>query len=193
MDAGHELKRAKLRRMQWLATSLLLAMLAIFALSAAYRVSHPWLGWVHAFAEAAAVGAMADWFAVTALFRHPLGLPIPHTAIIPKNKDDIGASLGQFVEHNFLTPENVIRKLEQRNLARAATDWLADSANSQQVAQRICSQIPLLIEQLEDEDVQHLLDRAIMPQLQRLDLAHVVGEVLDVRSEERRVGKECRL
>ena len=71
-------KHAKVRRMKWLASSMLLAMLGLLALSAAYRDAHPWLGWVHAFAEAAAVGAIADWFAVTALFRHPLGLPIPH-------------------------------------------------------------------------------------------------------------------
>src|SRR5215475_12249094 len=77
-----------------------------------------WLAWTYAFAEAAAVGAIADWFAVTALFRHPLGLPIPHTSIIPRNKDQIGESLGRFVEQHFLTPDNVIAKLNERNVAR---------------------------------------------------------------------------
>ena len=179
-------KHAKVRRTKWLASSMLLAMLGLLALSAAYRDAHPWLDWVHAFAEAAAVGAIADWFAVTALFRHPLGLPIPHTAIIPKNKDEIGTSLGQFVEHNFLTPDNVIRKLEQRNLARAGADWLAVPEHSEQVAKRVCAQIPLLLEKLEDKDLQRLLDRAITPQLERLDLARVAGEALDMLTADSR-------
>jgi uncharacterized membrane-anchored protein YjiN (DUF445 family) len=88
-------KRARLLRMKRLATGLLAGMLVLAAASAAYKTSYPWLHWVQAFTEAAAVGALADWFAVTALFRHPLGLPIPHTAIIPRNKDEIGVSLGQ--------------------------------------------------------------------------------------------------
>ena len=117
-DAGAGMKCANLRRMKSLALALLIAMLVLLAVSAVLGAAYPWLTWVHAFAEAAAVGVIADWFAVTALFRHPLGLPIPHTAIIPNNKNKIGASLGNFVEHNFVTPENVMRKLEQRNLAR---------------------------------------------------------------------------
>jgi uncharacterized membrane-anchored protein YjiN (DUF445 family) len=184
--AQAELKRARVRRMKLLALGLLFAMLCLLALSTAHRATHPWLGWVYAFAEAAAVGAIADWFAVTALFRHPLGLPIPHTAIIPKNKDDIGASLGDFVEHNFLTPDNVIRKLEQRNLARAGADWLADPDNSEEVAQRVGSLILDLLEKLEDEDVQRFLDRAITSQLERLDLARLAGEALDLLTAEDR-------
>ncbi|HEU0202627.1 MAG TPA: DUF445 domain-containing protein [Burkholderiaceae bacterium] len=140
----------------------------------------PWLAWVRAFTEAAAVGAIGDWFAVTALFRHPLGLPIPHTAIIPKNKDDIGANLGHFVEHNFLTPENVIRKLESRNLALAAADWLAEPVNSAQVARRLCAQVPLLLEKLGDDDLQRAIGRALHAQLEELDLARVAGEVLEL-------------
>src|ERR1700741_2246223 len=88
------------------ATGLLVLMAAVFLVARFFEHMHPAWGFVKAFAEAAMVGGLADWFAVTALFRHPLGLPIPHTAIIPRNKDRIGASLGQFVEHNFLTPEN---------------------------------------------------------------------------------------
>ena len=179
-------KRAKVRRMKGLATALLLTMLGLLAWSTAYRGSQPWLGWVHAFAEAAAVGAIADWFAVTALFRHPLGLPIPHTAIIPNNKDRIGANLGEFVEHNFLTPENVIARLEPRNLARAAADWLARPAHSRQAAQRLCSQLPVLLARLGDADVQRALDRVIRPQLERLDLAHVAGELLDLLTSQGR-------
>jgi uncharacterized membrane-anchored protein YjiN (DUF445 family) len=179
-DALAARKRAKVRHMKWLASSLLLATLGLLAWSAAYRDSHPWLSWVHAFAEAAAVGAIADWFAVTALFRRPLGLPIPHTAIIPQNKDRLGSNLGEFVEHNFLTPRHVIARLEQRDLALAAADWLAQPANSQHVARRICSQLPLLVDRFGDADVQRALEKVIRPQLEGLDLAPVVGELLDL-------------
>ena len=175
-----DLKRARVQQMKWLALTLLAAMLGLLAISAAYRASHPWLGWVFAFSEAAAVGAIADWFAVTALFRHPLGLPIPHTAIIPRNKDAIGASLGQFVEHNFLTPQNVIQKLVQRNLARTSGEWLADAANSRDVAQRACSLIPALVQKLDDADVRRFLDEALLSQFERLDLARIAGKVLDM-------------
>jgi uncharacterized membrane-anchored protein YjiN (DUF445 family) len=180
MKANDDLKRARVRQMKALALTLLIAMLGLLWISAAYRPSHPWLGWVFAFAEAAAVGAIADWFAVTALFRHPLGLPIPHTAIIPRNKDAIGASLGQFVEHNFLTPENVIQKLVQKNLARTCGEWLADSANSGDLAKRICSYIPALLEKLDDEDVRRFLDQALLSQLERLDLSRITGKLLDM-------------
>ena len=169
-----------MRRTRLIATALLVAMLALFALTATDRAASSWLGWVHAFAEAAAVGALADWFAVTALFRHPLGLPIPHTAIIPRNKDEIGRNLGEFVEQNFLTPENVIRKLEQRNLALAGAQWLKQPAHSQQIAARICAHVPRLIERFADADVQRALARVIEPQLDRLDLARIAGEVLDM-------------
>src|SRR5690606_4486715 len=111
IDPFTEEKRTRLRRMQGLATGLLGAMLALLVVSVALEDWQPWLKWVQAFAAAATVGAIADWFAVVALFHHPLGLPLPHTAIVPRNKDRIGESLGHFVEHNFLTAENVLRKL----------------------------------------------------------------------------------
>jgi uncharacterized membrane-anchored protein YjiN (DUF445 family) len=141
-------KRAKVRRMQVVASALLLAMLTVFALCAAFEAVYPALRWAQAFAEAAAVGALADWFAVTALFRHPLGLPIPHTAIIPHNKDRIGASLGAFVEYNFLTPENVIGRLAAQNPARTAALWLAQPVNSESVARRVCMLVPQILESL---------------------------------------------
>ena len=172
-------KRRDVRRMKCLASGVLVAMLALLAVSTAFRSSHPWLDWVHAFAEASAVGAIADWFAVTALFRHPLGLPIPHTAIIPRNKDDIGMGLGEFVEHNFLTADNVIRKLERRNLALDAADFLADPANATEIARRVCVLVPTLMTKLEDEDVRRLLDRALSAEFERLDLAGIASEVLD--------------
>jgi len=181
MDDPHaELKLAGLRRMQRVATSLLCAMLVLLALSAAFKTAYPWLQWVQAFAGAATVGAIADWFAVVALFHHPLGLPFPHTAIVPGNKDRIGASLGHFVEHNFLTVENVIRKLEPRNLAKAVAEWIADRSNSENLAERACALIPALLNALGDEDVRRFVDRTIAPQLKKLDVANIAGNMLTV-------------
>src|SRR5499427_6024044 len=96
--------RAGLRRMRLLATLLLVAMLAMFVATYFVPLGRTWLGYVRAFAEAGMVGACADWFAVVALFRRPFGLPIPHTGIVPNNKDRIGAALGRFVSNNFLNP-----------------------------------------------------------------------------------------
>ena len=114
MDATTTQTRAPLARfnpaqpgaagMKLAATGLLVLMAGIFAASRAFEHTYPWLSFVKAFAEAAMVGGLADWFAVTALFRHPLGLPIPHTAIIPRNKDRIGEALANFISENFLTP-----------------------------------------------------------------------------------------
>ena len=183
IDAQAAAGRARLRRMQWLATSLLGAMLVLFLVSAAYQSTHSALHWVRAFAEAGAVGAMADWYAVVALFRHPLGLPIPHTAIIPKNKDRIGESLANFVEHNFLTPENIIRELERHNAARALAEWLAVPANSRGVAQAVCEAIPAILDALDDEDVRRFFDRTLTPHLGKLDVSRIAGNALQVLTE----------
>jgi uncharacterized membrane-anchored protein YjiN (DUF445 family) len=171
-------KAARLRGMQRLATGLLAVMLVILALSVAFADWHPWLKWVQAFAAAATVGAIADWFAVVALFHHPLGLPLPHTAIVPRNKDRIGESLGHFVEHNFLTAENVLRKLEQRNLSLEAARWLARPQNADDVANRLCTFIPGMLSALGDEDVKRLFDRAVASQIRKIDLADVAAGVL---------------
>src|ERR1700719_837237 len=103
-------KRAQLHRMQRLSLAVVALMLALYLTSTVWQQSAPWLGWVRGFSEAGVAGAMADWYAVVALFRHPLGLPIPHTAIIPKSKDRIAESMGAFIETHFLTAENVVEK-----------------------------------------------------------------------------------
>ena len=108
------------RAMRRVATGMLVAMAALFALARATAHLHPAIGFAQAFAEAAMVGGLADWFAVTALFRHPLGLPIPHTAIIPRNKDRIGDTLALFLRDNFLTPAVVARRMQRLDVAGAA-------------------------------------------------------------------------
>src|SRR5580765_4025069 len=105
--------------MKVVATGLLVVMAIVFALTRALQPLYPWLGYVKSFAEAAMVGGLADWFAVTALFRHPLGLPIPHTAIIPRNKDRIGEALARFIQENFLIPRVVARRMRTIDVAGA--------------------------------------------------------------------------
>lgn len=179
-DPEARAKRDRLRAMQRLATSLLILMLALLALSVVFRDVHPAMQWLQAFAAAASVGAIADWFAVVALFHHPFGLPLPHTAIVSRNKDRIGESLGRFVEHNFLTVENVARKLEGRNLSLAAADWIEDEANADRVARRICALVPGMLDALGDEDVRKLFARVLGAQLAKLDTAGLAAGVLSV-------------
>src|SRR3954452_19023077 len=114
--------------MKVVATGLLVVMAAVFAITRAFEPAYPSLGYVKAFAEAAMVGGLADWFAVTALFRRPLGLPIPHTAIIPRNKDRIGATLASFLRENSLTPAVTARRMRQVDVAGAIGRFLANPA-----------------------------------------------------------------
>ena len=114
------------------ATSLLVAATAVFFVARWQQQYHGWVGYLRAFAEASMVGALADWFAVSALFRHPLGIPIPHTAIIPHRKDQIGRSLGEFVQTNFLTREVLNERLAGANVGKRLGDWLADERNATQ-------------------------------------------------------------
>jgi len=180
IDQFAKLKHERLRHMQRLATALLLVMLVLLAVSASLTSDYPWLHWVQAFAAAATVGAIADWFAVVALFHHPLGLPFPHTAIVPANKDRIGASLGQFVEHNFLTPENVTRELEGRNLILAVADWMVKPTNADAVSQRLCSLIPSALVTMADKDFKPFFDRVVPALLNKLEMSRAAAEILTI-------------
>ncbi len=124
MFGGQPLNDDRARRMRWTATGILAAMAVLFFTTHGLLGQHPAWGYVNAFAEAAMVGGLADWFAVTALFRHPLGIPIPHTAIIPMNKDRIADTMAQFLQENFLTPAVVARRMAGMNVARAVGDFL---------------------------------------------------------------------
>ena len=147
-----------LRRMKALALGLLLAMAAVFLVSFAFQDQYPWLQYVRAAAEGGMVGALADWFAVTALFRHPMGLKIPHTAIIPTRKDAIGASLSGFVRDNFLSAEIIKAKLDSVDVARKAGTWLASPAGAERVAKEGAAVIRGAFTVLNDEDVQAVVE-----------------------------------
>jgi len=187
LPTPEELERqARLRWMQRLATGLLVLMFVLLIVSNLGQSAHPSLAWLRAFAEAAVVGAVADWFAVVAMFRHPLKLPIPHTAIIPRNQDRIADALGNFVARNFLTPENVIRKAQTYDAPKLVATWLADPENSAALAKRAAALIPPLIEAIGDDDVQRFVKRALGPHLDELDLSRITGEVLEVLTLENR-------
>ncbi|WBY17010.1 DUF445 domain-containing protein [Erythrobacteraceae bacterium WH01K] len=167
------------------ATLMLLAMACIFVASKQVLDLHPAWGFVNAFAEAAMVGGLADWFAVTALFRHPLGLPIPHTAIIPKNKDRIADTMADFLRTNFLTPAVVARRMQGMNVAGAAGDFLVDPASEADGGTR--SRITggaaeLFAEVLESLDPNRLgtqVRSGLASQFAKIDVAPLVGRMLE--------------
>lgn len=152
---------ASLRRMQGVAVALLLGMLVVFVVSFLLQERLPWLGYVRAASEGGMVGALADWFAVTALFRHPLGLPIPHTNLIANRKDDIGEGLGSFIEENFLADDVVHDKLSQISGARMAGSWLQGSGHAERVAEMISDAALGALTVLDDSDVQELVESLV--------------------------------
>lgn len=166
-----------LRRMKRVATSLLVVAAAVFAVSFALQDDIAWLGYVRAAAEGAMVGAIADWFAVTALFRHPLGIPIPHTAIIPRRKDEIGASLGAFVEHEFLSDEVVLGKLRSIGLSRRVGGWLAEPANAERLTAEGAVAARGILTLLGDDDVEALIERLARRHLFEPEWGPAIGRV----------------
>ena len=156
--ADAEVKQQRLDQMKRRATGLLILMTAIFVVARLLEPAHPWLAYVRATAEAAMVGGVADWFAITALFRHPLGIAIPHTAIIPQRKDRIGRSLGNFVQNNFLSDEILGAKLRAARLSRRGAEWLSRPENGQAVARHAAAALQNASAVMRDEDVHAFLD-----------------------------------
>ena len=164
--SGDEQRRRDLRKMKAVALSFLIvaAIVYLFTRYLEHRDGDSvaaWVGFVRAAAEAGMVGGLADWFAVTALFKHPLGLPIPHTALIRKKKDDIGEQLGGFIEDNFMTPEVIEERAISLDLPRRLSTWLADPVNRPRVSDEAARMISLASEMLRDEDVENLIMHAI--------------------------------
>ena len=141
-------------------------------------VTATWVGYVGAAGEAGMVGALADWFAVTALFKHPLGIPIPHTAIIKRKKDQLGEGLGTFVRENFLSPEVVETKLRDAQIPSRLGKWLSETSHAQRVAAETATVLRVVVELLRDEDVQQLIDRMIVRRIAEPQWGPPVGRVL---------------
>jgi uncharacterized membrane-anchored protein YjiN (DUF445 family) len=165
--------------MKRVALGLLCGAALLYALASALHAQHPAWGYVAAFAEAAMVGAIADWFAVVALFRHPLGLPIPHTAIIPSNKDRIGAKLAGFICDNFLSTEQVLGKLRQFDAAGRIADWLARPASGEKLGEWGVAATRYGLSAFDDERVRDFMGRAAAAGLKKIDLSRLTGQTLD--------------
>jgi uncharacterized membrane-anchored protein YjiN (DUF445 family) len=167
------------RGMKLVATGLLVVMAAVFFGARAFEPAYPWLAYVKAFAEAAMVGGLADWFAVTALFRHPLGLPIPHTAIIPRNKDRIGEALARFLQENFLIPSVVARRMQRIDVAGAPGRFLQTPAGEgtriRAGASRLIADI---FESLDDERLGGIVKGAISSRLRKTEISPLLGHAL---------------
>jgi len=171
-------RQAQLDRMKRRATGLLVVATAIFGVTRWYESRYPWLGFIRATAEAAMVGGLADWFAVTALFRHPLGLPIPHTAIVAARKDRIGRTLGNFVQYNFLARDVVERRLAAMRIAERAVTWLADPANARLIARQVALGLARSAEALPDDDARRLIGDGLAARVHATRVAPVLGSVL---------------
>ncbi|HET9223648.1 MAG TPA: DUF445 domain-containing protein [Roseiflexaceae bacterium] len=171
-------RRIELNRMKRLATGLLAVVTLAFVVASLFEQRYPWLGFVRATAEAAMVGAIADWFAVTALFRHPLGLPIPHTAIIPRRKDTIGAGIGRFVQENFLSEAVILGRLRSVDSARQVAHWISQPAHSARIAGLLTAAVDGILQVLNDADVQALIERAMVTRVRSIRAAPLAGQAL---------------
>lgn len=175
-----EIRRVRLVRMKTVATAMLVIVAIIFLLARLYEAQFPWLSYVRAFAEAAMVGGIADWFAVTALFRHPLGIPIPHTAIVPSRKDRIGTALGNFVQRNFLTRDVVAGKIAAMHLGERAARWLSEPQNSRRLARHVVRGMVGAANVMRDEDVQELVEQGVISRLRRMQVAPLVARLFEL-------------
>ncbi|AGZ52009.1 membrane protein [Mycobacterium kansasii ATCC 12478] len=187
-EADAERRRA-LRRMKLVALSFLLGATVVFLAcrwAQADGAAPLWVGYVGAAAEAGMVGALADWFAVTALFKHPLGIPIPHTAIIKRKKDQLGEGLGTFVRENFLSGPVVETKLRDAQVPSRLGKWLSDPAHARRVAAETATVLRVLVELLNDDEIHQLIDRMIMRRIAEPQWGPPVGRMLQTVLSENR-------
>jgi uncharacterized membrane-anchored protein YjiN (DUF445 family) len=180
IDSDTEQKLHDLRRMRLVATSLLIFMAFLFVATSLTARAWPWLAYVRAFAEAAMVGACADWFAVVALFRRPFGLPIPHTGILPQNKDRIGAALGRFMSANFLSPSVLARRLEKIDAVEFALDWLGHPGNARRIADQASLFLPSALGAMPREAIVDWLGSAVLRGIEAVPAAPLASRILSL-------------
>jgi uncharacterized membrane-anchored protein YjiN (DUF445 family) len=175
-----ELKREALEKMKFRATGMLVVASAVYLATRLLEDRWPWLGYVRATAEASMVGGLADWFAVTALFRYPMGIHIPHTAIIPNRKERIGRSLGNFVQNNFLSPAVIRTRLQGAGIAAKLADWLSLPEHGEVVGKHAAAAVTGVVQVLKDEEVQELIESSVIKRARDTQVAPVVGRVLSL-------------
>jgi uncharacterized membrane-anchored protein YjiN (DUF445 family) len=177
-DSGDIARAAELRRIKALATLVLVGCVVVLVIAKMMERVHPGFGFLAAFAEAATIGGLADWYAVVALFRRPLGLPIPHTAIIQQNQHRIAEKLGEFIEVHFLSPSPVDAKLREVDFARFISDWLTDAKKSSDLARFVLRLLPEALAAAETSGLKSFVTRRAVTQLQSIDLAPLAAGTL---------------
>ena len=170
--------------MKFRATGMLVVATAIYLVTRLLEDRWPWLGYVRATAEASMVGGLADWFAVTALFRYPMGIRIPHTAIIPNRKERIGRSLGNFVQNNFLSPVVISARLQNAHIAAKLADWLSQPEHGEVVGKHAAAAVTGVVQVLKDEEVQELIESSVIKRAAEKQVARWSAGALD--DDERR-------
>lgn len=185
-DADAYAKLSALRRTKFIATTALVLCVLIFAVAKSFEGRHPWLGFVAAFAEAATIGGLADWYAVVALFKRPLGLPIPHTAIIPANQSRIADNLGRFIEVNFLAPEPVREKLAEVDFSALVADWLSDHERAAGLSHFVGRLVPQTLAAVGQSGLRGFVTSRMLEQIEKVPLAPLAAELLSALTDDRR-------
>lgn len=178
LDTSEIAKLRQLNRVKMVATLVLVACFLVLIAARLLEHWHPAFGILAAFAEAATIGGIADWYAVVALFQRPLNLPLPHTAIIPANQHRIGDNLGRFIETNFLAREPVRQKLGEIDFAGEVSSWLASRAHSESLARFLVRLVPQLLNTIDEKGLVQFATRRVSGQIARMDVAPLLGNVL---------------
>jgi uncharacterized membrane-anchored protein YjiN (DUF445 family) len=181
-----EERRRQLGRMKRRATGMLVVMTVFFIVVTVFTDNKGVWGYLQALAEASMVGGLADWFAVTALFRHPLNVPIPHTAVIVERKDEFGRTLGEFVQENFLSAGVITERVHNARVVERAAEWLSDGENAAQLSGHAADLAVGLADLVNDEDVHRLVDEELSRAVERLPLASIAGRGLQMMTAENR-------
>ncbi len=179
LAAIDETRTRRLRRMKQSAVGLLVLAAAIFAATFLAGDDSGWVGYVRAAAEAAMVGGVADWFAVTALFRHPLGIPIPHTALIPRGKDAIGRGLGEFVQRNFMNPSSLVARIAEADPAGRIAAWLVRPENAALAARQTAGVIAAVAETMDDAEIQRSIRDVVEARVESVNVTPLLVSILD--------------
>lgn len=168
------------------ATGLLVLMTIIYIGTRIFHGQYEWIGFVEATSEAAMVGALADWFAVTALFRHPLGLKIPHTAIIPTRKDSIAEQFGEFVRQNFLSEDVISEKVQSMQLSKRVAGWIVEPDNANAIADQVTAGLSGVVKVMNDDDIQSLIESQVESKIRSTSFAPMIGDLLTFITSGRR-------
>ena len=177
-------KLAALQRTKLIATGALVVSFAVFLLAKYFESAWPWLGFIAAMAEAATIGGLADWYAVVALFKHPLGLPIPHTAIIPENQNRIADNLGRFIEQNFLAEGPVREKLREVDFARLVADWLSDPDRSEGLSRFVARLVPQTLAAVDQSGLRGFVGQRVLDQVDKVEVAPIAAGLLSAFTED---------